>query len=73
MSATYDASRPVTSDTPEAVATAVREATEELRDILKRHGIDTSFDDLALLGHSESWDDEGQRRVHVSWDGEGTG
>ena len=73
MTATYEASRPVTSDTPEAVTAAVREATEELRETLQRHGIDASFDDLALLGHSESWDGEGQRWVQVSWDGESQG
>lgn len=73
MTAIYDASRPITSDAPEAVAAAVREATGELRETLQRHGIDASFDELALLGHSESWDADGQRWVHVSWDGEGTG
>lgn len=73
MTAPYEASRPVTSDVPEVIAAAVREATEELRDTLHRHGIDASFDDVALLGHSESWDGEGQRWIHVSWDGEGKG
>lgn len=73
MSATYAASRRVTSDSPEVVATAVREATQELRDTLQRHGIDATFEDIALLGHSESWDGEGQRWVHVSWDGEEAG
>ena len=69
MSKPYEASRRVESDNPEAVVTAVREATSELRDELQRDGIDVSFQDLALLGHSESWDGEGQRWVHVAWDG----
>ncbi len=69
MSKPYDASRRVESDRPEAVVTAVREATRELREKLERDGIDVSFQDLALLGHSESWDGEGQRWVHVSWEG----
>ena len=69
MSKPYEASRRVESSTPEAVATAVREATHELRDELQRDGIEVSFQDLALLGHSESWDGEGQRWVHVAWEG----
>ena len=69
MSKPYDASRRVESDQPEAVVTAVREATRELREKLGRDGIDVSFQDLALLGHSESWDGEGQRWVHVAWEG----
>ena len=69
MSKSYSASRPVSSDNPEVVAAAVRAATEELRDILQRQGIEVSFDDIALLGHSESWDDEGTRWVEVDWDG----
>ncbi|XAS67697.1 hypothetical protein V3C33_20170 [Micrococcaceae bacterium Sec5.7] len=73
MSAIFAASRRVTSDGPEVVALAVREATQELRDTLQSHGIDATFEDLALLGHSESWDGEGQRWVHVSWDGEEAG
>lgn len=73
MSATYAASRPVKSDNPAAVASAVRAATQELCDILQSHGIDTTFEDIALLGHTESWDGEGQRWVHVAWDGEEAG
>jgi hypothetical protein len=73
MSATYEASRPVTSDSPEEVASAVRAATQELRDTLESNGINATFEDLALLGHSESWDGDGQRWVHVSWDGEESG
>ncbi|QCB97813.1 hypothetical protein E5206_13555 [Arthrobacter sp. PAMC25564] len=73
MSATYEASRRVTSNTPEVVASAVREAIQELRDTLQRHGIAAAFDDLARLGHTESWDGEGQRWVHVSWEGEEAG
>ena len=73
MSKTYSASRPVSSDNPEEVAAAVRAATEELRDILQRHGIEASFEDIALLGHSESWDDEGQRWVNVDWEGDQAG
>ncbi|MFF2246881.1 hypothetical protein ACFVTM_22245 [Arthrobacter sp. NPDC058130] len=69
MSKTYSASRPVSADTPEDVAAAVRAATEELRDTLRRQGIESSFEDIALLGHSESFDNEGQRWVHVEWDG----
>lgn len=69
MSKPYDASRRVESDDSEAVTTAVRDATRELREKLERDGIDVSFQDLALLGHSESWDGEGQRWVHVAWDG----
>ena len=69
MTKPYEASRPIESDNPEAVTSAVREATNELRDTLQRDGIVVSFQDLALLGHSESWDDEGQRWVHVAWDG----
>lgn len=68
MSKTYEASRPVESDNPEAVASAVREATRALSEDLQQDGIEVSFQDLALLGHSESWDDEGQRWVHVAWD-----
>jgi len=73
MSGTYEASRPVTSDSPEEVASAVRAATQELRDTLESNGINATFEDLALLGHSESWDGDGQRWVHVSWDGEEAG
>ena len=62
MNKSYSAARPVSSDNPEVIAAAVRAATEELRDTLQRH-------DIALLGHSESWDDEGQRWVQVEWDG----
>ena len=69
MSTPHEASRRVESDNPEAVVTAVREATQELRDNLERDGIDVTFQDLALLGHSESWDGEGQRWVHVAWEG----
>jgi hypothetical protein len=68
MTATYSASHRVTSDNPEVVAAAVRAATVELRGSLRRHLIEASFDDIALLGHSESWDGEGQRWVHVDWD-----
>ncbi|MDQ0756580.1 hypothetical protein [Arthrobacter sp. B3I4] len=69
MSKPYDAARRVESDNPDAVQIAVREATQELRQNLERDGIDVSFQDLALLGHSESWDGEGQRWVHVTWEG----
>ena len=69
MSKAYSASRPVTSDNPAVIAAAVRAATEDLRETLRRQGIETSFEDIALLGHSESWDDDGQRWVHVEWDG----
>ncbi|WP_427018104.1 hypothetical protein ACQCSX_05760 [Pseudarthrobacter sp. P1] len=67
MGATYSASGRITADSPEAIASAVRAATEELHGILQNHGIDASFDDIALLGHSESWDGEGQRWIHVYW------
>lgn len=70
MTATYSASARVASDKPEEVAAAVRAATEELRETLRRHQIEASFEDIALLGHSESWDGEGQRWVHVDWDAE---
>jgi hypothetical protein len=73
MGETYAASRRVKSDNPEVVASAIRAATQELRDILQSHGIDATFDDIALLGHTESWDGEGQRWVHVAWDGEEAG
>lgn len=69
MSKPFEASRPVESDNADAVTSAVRDATHELRDKLQRNGIEVSFQDLALLGHSESWDDEGKRWVHVAWDG----
>lgn len=69
MSANYSASRPVASDNPAEIEAAVRAATEELRETLRGHGIDVSFDDIALLGHTESWDDEGQRWVNVDWEG----
>jgi hypothetical protein len=67
MTSTYDASRPVESDTPEAVNAAVRDATSELSETLKREGIEVAFEDIARLGHTESWDDEGQRWVQVTW------
>ncbi|QCB95987.1 hypothetical protein E5206_02755 [Arthrobacter sp. PAMC25564] len=73
MTPTYAASRLVTSDDHEVVTSAVREATQELRDTLQHHGIHSTFEDIALLGHSESWDGEGQRWVHVSWDGVAAG
>ncbi|MCU1548198.1 MAG: hypothetical protein JWO29_1149 [Arthrobacter sp.] len=73
MSETYETSRRVTSDSPEEVASAVRAATQELRDTLQSHGVDATFEDLALLGHSESWDGDGQRWVHVSWESEEVG
>ena len=73
MTSTYDASRPVESDAPEAVNAAVREATRELSETLSRHGLDVAFEDIARLGHSESWDDEGQRWVQVTWTDEGPG
>lgn len=73
MTSTYSASARVASDSPEEVAKAVRAATEELRETLDRHSITVSFDDIALLGHSESWDAEGQRWVQVEWDAEGSG
>ncbi len=72
-SAPYSASRPVPSNKPEELNAAVREATEELVETLQRNGIEASFDDIALLGHSESFDDEGQRWVEVEWDGEEAG
>lgn len=68
MDATYAASRPVKSDTPEAVASAVRAATQELRDILQSHGIDTSYEDIALLGHTESWERcQVPKQVQTPW------
>ena len=51
----------------------VRVATEELHGILKNHGIDATFADIALLGHTESWDGEGQRWIHVYWPGDKAG
>jgi hypothetical protein len=73
MTATYDASRPVESDAPEAVNAAVRDATSELSETLRRHGIEVAFEDIARLGHSESWDDDGQRWVQVTWTDEEPG
>ena len=73
MSSTYDASRPVESDAPEAVNAAVREATSELSETLRRNGHEVAFEDIARLGHTESWDDEGQRWVQVTWTDEGPG
>jgi len=73
MTKPYEASRPVGSDGPESITSAVREATQDLRDQLQRDGIAVTFQDLALLGHSESWDGEGQRWVHVAWDGADAG
>jgi hypothetical protein len=73
MTSTYDASRPVESDAPEAVNAAVREATSELTETLRRNGMEVAFEDIARLGHSESWDDEGQRWVQVTWTDEGSG
>jgi hypothetical protein len=70
MSSTYEASRPVESDSPEAVSAAVRDATSELSETLHRHGVEVAFEDIARLGHSESWDDEGQRWVQVTWTNE---
>ena len=67
MTSTYDASRPVESDTPEAVNAAVRDATSELSETLRREGVEVAFEDIARLGHTESWDDEGQRWVQVTW------
>ena len=67
MTSTYDASRPVESDTPESVTAAVRDATSELSETLQREGIEVAFEDIARLGHTESWDDEGQRWVQVTW------
>ncbi|MET3923599.1 hypothetical protein [Arthrobacter sp. UYEF20] len=72
MSSSYEASRPVSSDTPDDIAAAVRAATKELSETLQSHGIDVAFEDIARLGHSESWDDEGQRWVQVVWVGEET-
>jgi hypothetical protein len=69
MSATYSASRPVGSDSKDVIDAAIRAATEELRETLHRNGIEVSFEDIARLGHTESWDDEGQRWVNVDWDG----
>ncbi|ALE06229.1 hypothetical protein AL755_13430 [Arthrobacter sp. ERGS1:01] len=65
MSELYTASRPVISDA--AVISAIREATIELHEILGAHGIDMSFEAIALLGHTESWDSDGKRWVHVMW------
>ncbi|WP_026555042.1 hypothetical protein [Arthrobacter sp. 35W] len=73
MGATYSASRRISSDSPEAIASVVRAATDELHDILKNHGIEASFADIALLGHTESWDGEGQRWIHVYWPGDKAG
>ncbi|MDQ0850438.1 hypothetical protein QFZ65_002376 [Arthrobacter sp. B3I9] len=73
MSSTYDASRPVESDAPEAVNAAVREATRELSETLRRNGHEVAFEDIARLGHTESWDDEGQRWVQVTWTDEEPG
>lgn len=70
MSSTYEASRPVSSDTPDAIAAAVRAATKELSETLQSKGIDVAYEDIARLGHSESWDEEGQRWVQVVWDAE---
>lgn len=67
MTELYTASRPVPSHTPEAETSAIREATTELLDILSQHGINVSFEAIATLGHTESWDSEGQRWVHVIW------
>lgn len=57
----------IESDSPESVEAAVREATEQLLEILQEHGINASFADVARLGHSESWDDDGLRWAQVSW------
>jgi hypothetical protein len=65
----YMASGKVPSGDAQAVKTAVRAAIRELQEMLHAHGIEASFADIALLGHSESWDHEGQRWVHVRWDG----
>ncbi|WP_146070360.1 hypothetical protein [Arthrobacter sp. GMC3] len=67
MTGLYSASRPVTSDTPDVVSAAIREATTELHEILGSNGIEVSFEAIALLGHTESWDSDGQRWVHVTW------
>jgi hypothetical protein len=50
---------------PEAVAAAVRDARQELRDSLQSDGIDLTLDDVALLGHAKSRDGEGQWWVHA--------
>jgi len=65
----YIVSGRVPSGDSRAVKTAVRAATRELQETLRANGIEASFADIALLGHSESWDHEGQRWVHVRWDG----
>jgi predicted glycosyl hydrolase (DUF1957 family) len=67
MSEQYMASRPVNSDAADAVTSAIREATKELHESLGTHGIDVAFEDIALLGHTESWDSDGQRWVQVIW------
>lgn len=63
----YMTSRPVASNDPGTVAEAVRAATRDMKALLHSHAIDVEYMDIALLGHSESWDGEGQRWVHVIW------
>jgi len=65
---TYIASGRILAGGPAAVENAVRRAVLDLQERLHAQGIDVSFADIALLGHSESWDHEGKRWVHVRWD-----
>lgn len=67
MTDTFSARSPIHSDTPESVESAVRNATEQLQEILQSQGIEATFADIAQLGHSESWDDDGQRWAEVAW------
>ena len=63
----YMTSRLVPSDTPMALAGAVRDATRDMRALLGSHSINVDYLEIALLGHAESWDGEGRRWVHVCW------
>lgn len=67
MTEMFRARSPIDADSPENVESAVRNAIGELQEILQSHGMDASFTDIAKLGHSESWDDDGQRWVQVEW------
>lgn len=67
MTEMFTARSAIESDSPESVESAVCNATGELQEILHSRGISASFDDIAHLGHSESWDDDGQRWVQVDW------
>lgn len=63
----YMTSRLVPSDNPMALAEAVRGATQDMRALLDSLSINVDYLQIALLGHTESWDGEGQRWVHVCW------